>query len=230
MCQRLNKDNEMNQWQQLNEKHAALSLREKALILVSSIVIIVFLLANFVIEPQLKSLGKSRKATQSITNDIQETINGRLEIEQKIASDPSGQLQAQLDGFNDKERRVSQALALKNMSLITSGEMARQLQYLVAERKGLTVEKLTSIPPQPILFSQVVEKDEQPKPLLFRHGIEIQIEGRYFEVVNFLQRIEQQNEFLLWGDIEYMVSKYPNALVTFVVATVSPDKEFIGVK
>jgi len=49
-------------------------------------------------------------------------------------------------------------------------------------------------------------------------------------VVKFLQQVEEQSEYLLWGDIDYVVKEYPDALVAFEVYTVSADKEFIGVK
>lgn len=222
----------MSQWQQVNRNYAALSLREKVLILATSVVVMLFLLGNFVIEPQLRTLEESKKTTRSLNKNIQDAIAGRVAIEQKIASDPKGQLIKQLEALKGNDKQLKQALALQQMSLISSSDMAMQLQYLVAEQKGLTVESLNSMAPVAILFEQPSPDKEhaKPKPLLFRHAVEIQVKGRYFDVVSFLQSIEQQNEFLLWGDIHYEVTKYPDALVTFVVSTVSTDKEFIGVR
>ncbi len=220
----------MSQWQELNHRYTALSLREKVLILATSLVLILFILGSFIAEPQFKALQASKKVTGSIQKNIQDTIAGRIAIEQKIASDPAGQLKVVLQDLTDANKKLSQTLAMQKMSLISSNEMAEQLQYLVAEQTNLTVESLKSLAPQAVLFEQSTQSQQQPQPLLFRHGIEIQVKGRYFDIVRFLQKIEQQNEFLLWGDIHYEVIKYPDALVTFVVSTVSTDKEFIGVK
>jgi len=220
----------MSQWQELQDKHAALTMREKGLILVSTIVAIVFILGHFLIEPQLMDLEKNQDITRSIGNNITETINGRRALEQKIATDPQGQLAAELAALVNSEQQLTDTLALRGASFISSGEMTTQLQHLVAEQKGLTVEKLTSLMPKAILFEQKTDDTQQPKPLLYRHSVKIEVSGGYVTVVKFLQRIEQQNRFLLWGDIQYVVTEHPTALVTFVVSTLSSDKEFIGVK
>lgn len=220
----------MSQWQALSTKHAELSMREKVLILASAIVVIVLLSVHLVIEPQMDSLKSNKKTSQRLNNNIQETVNGRKEIERKIASDPKGKLTRELASLNEHNAKLDKALAKQQLALISSDEMVLELQSLVSEQKGLTVEKLTSLPPTAILHEQTADESAQGKPLLYRHSIEIQVKGSYFEVVNFFRYIEEQNEFLLWGDIHYEVAEYPEALVTFVVSTVSMDREFIGVK
>jgi len=220
----------MSQWTDLRDKHSALTMREKVLALVSAVIAIVFLLGNFIVEPQLKKFDKSQGVTRTITASIQETVSGRIEIENKIASDPQGMLKAELAELTATQAGLVETLAQRGTSFISSREMADKLQLLIAEQKGLKVEKVQSLPSNPILFEPQQDATQTPKPLLFRHDVEIQVSGDYFSVVKFLQRIEQQNKFLLWGDIEYAVTEHPAALVTFVVSTLSSDEEFIGVK
>jgi len=220
----------MMNWQEIQERHAALSLREKGLILLTSLVLIVFSVGSFVIEPSLKTLAKSKERSQSIQQSIDAAITQRSEIERKIASDPRGQLEAQLSGLARKHLEVVRLLAEKELLLVSSDEMAAALQILLSENKGLTVETLASIAPQVILYEQKTAAKDTPKPLLYRHGVKIKIKGTFFAVVKFLQQIELKSQYLLWGDIDYVVEQYPNALVTFEVYTISGDEEFIGVK
>jgi len=220
----------MSTWQSVAQKHAELSVREKALILISALVIIVFLLGTFVIEPQFNALTSAQSQQDKIQSNIDETRTQRMDIDDKIASDPRGKLEDQLEGLMKKHQQLVAQLAKRELSLVSSDEMVNQVEALVAESRGLTLEKLDSIAPLPILFEQQSDPQAKRVPLLYRHGIKVQVKGNYFSVVKFLQRIEQQNEFLLWQDIDYMVEEHPDALVTFSVFTLSTDKEFIGVK
>ena len=220
----------MSQWQQMKTRHGALSLREKILILLTLVVIVVFGLGTLVVEPGFKAVQKSRSLNKKLSRDIEQTIEQRVAIEQTLALDPKKQLQTQLHGLATKHQQLVKQLAQQQLALVSSDEMVSALQYLVAETKDLSLEKLESQTPIAILFGPQAGENEPLKPLLYRHGIKVQVQGRYFAVVDFLQKIEQQSDYLLWGDIDYIVTTYPLALVDFEVYTISTDKEFIGVK
>lgn len=53
-------------WDLLQEKHSALSLREKLLVLVTVVVLVLFLGINFVVEPLYKEYTNLKKQQETI--------------------------------------------------------------------------------------------------------------------------------------------------------------------
>ena len=65
---------------------------------------------------------------------------------------------------------------------------------------------------------------------LYRHGVAITIEGRYFDIQQFLQNVEQLGWRFYWKKFHYTVSDYPTASVELELYTLSTSKAFLGVK
>ncbi|WP_075185703.1 hypothetical protein [Teredinibacter haidensis] len=64
---------------------------------------------------------------------------------------------------------------------------------------------------------------------VYKHAVQITLEGGYFSVVNYLQKLESLPWKLYWDFIEYDVKQYPKATVTIEVYTLSTDKGLLGV-
>jgi len=214
-------------WDLLQEKHAALSLREKMLVLVTVIVIVLFLGVNFVAEPLYKeytTLKKQQEATKQSINAIDLEV---ANIESKLNADPLAKLEDELRLLTVAHEAQVKRLDGFRLSLVASDEMSRLVKALVNENKHLSVLSLKSKPPEAILFK---DNDTTKKPLLYRHSMAIKLQGRYFALLDFMKNIEAKNKSVLWSDINYRVEDYPKAIISFEIFTISTDKEFIGVK
>ena len=66
-------------------------------------------------------------------------------------------------------------------------------------------------------------------PGLFRHGVEMKLEGTYAEVLNWLRLLEEAPQKVLWGDVRYVVIEYPRAQVTLTVFTLSLDRSWLAI-
>ena len=214
-------------WDLLQERHAGLSLREKMLVLVTVVVIVLFLGVNFVVEPLYKeytTLKSQQEATkQSISAVELEVAN----IEAKLNADPLAKLEDELSLLTVAHEAQVKRLEGFRLSLVASDEMSRLVKALVNENKHLSVLSLKSKSPEAILFK---DNDSTKQPLLYRHSMAIKLQGRYFALLDFMKNIEAKNKSVLWSDINYRVEDYPKAIISFEIFTISTDKEFIGVK
>lgn len=58
--------------------------------------------------------------------------------------------------------------------------------------------------------------------------MELVVDGRYFDVLEYIKRLEQLKGFN-WQMLDYDVIDYPNARVTIRIRTLSLEEDWIGV-
>ncbi|MFZ2853525.1 MAG: hypothetical protein WAZ34_05360, partial [Rhodocyclaceae bacterium] len=64
---------------------------------------------------------------------------------------------------------------------------------------------------------------------LFKHGIEIQLEGSYADLAAYLARLEKAEVKLLWSDVSMSSEQYPKLLLKLTVFTLSLDRTWLTV-
>ena len=107
------------------------------------------------------------------------------------------------------------------------------LEDMLKQHQGLKLVRLTSQPPEPLLFEQPQADEatpgDQSAPQIFRHPVQLVFEGGYMDVLAYLDAIEQGEWQLAWRRLEYEVVSYPNAKVFIEIETLSRHEEWIGV-
>lgn len=64
---------------------------------------------------------------------------------------------------------------------------------------------------------------------LYRHPIEVQLEGSFADMVEYLSRLERSDWSLMWHELDIQTIEYPRARLRFVVYTFSLEEAWIGV-
>ena len=59
---------------------------------------------------------------------------------------------------------------------------------------------------------------------VFKNTVVIQLEGSYFDVVDYLSALESLSWKFYWSELDYRVIEYPKAIVTLEVYTLSTEK------
>jgi MSHA biogenesis protein MshJ len=70
----------------------------------------------------------------------------------------------------------------------------------------------------------VVKQDE----LLYRHGVQIVVEGSYLDMVAYMQALEAMPEQLFWGKATLNAQQYPKATLSLTLYTLSLDQKWIA--
>ena len=65
--------------------------------------------------------------------------------------------------------------------------------------------------------------------MLYQHGVEMLLEGEYFQTLRYLKALEELPWQVLWGELEYGVQDYPRASIRLQINTLSTDSGWIGV-
>jgi len=67
-----------------------------------------------------------------------------------------------------------------------------------------------------------------PGPALYRHGVEITVEGPYADLMGYLAALEAlPGPKLLWGGVKLKVERHPAVQLSFTVYTLSLDRAWI---
>ncbi|SFM22642.1 type II secretion system protein GspM [Rugamonas rubra] len=69
----------------------------------------------------------------------------------------------------------------------------------------------------------------KPPELLYRHGVEVVLQGGYVDMVNYMAALEALPSQLFWGKAKLDAGDYPNARLTLTLYTLSLDKKWIAI-
>jgi len=216
-------------WSRLNERYAALSQRER-LMLALAVVLGPLLIGHslFVDPVRARARGlESGIATQSASAvQLQAEV---VNLQQQLKIDPDAGRKAELAALVGERDKLDEQLRQFGSVLVRPEEMNGLLERLLARHAGLRLVSLKTLAPQSVLQPGDGAKDSDGKPVergfdLYRHGVEIRLEGSYGQLQAYLSQLEKLQQRLLWGQLSYRVLDYPKAELALTVYTLSPDK------
>lgn len=231
------------QWQRLAAKLDARNQRERALIFVMVLVIFGSLLNALWIDPLL---ARKKKATQEVAAQ-QEQLQGLRGQIQAISSgglpDPDAPTRVRLAGLEQKLAQSQSALQAMQHSLVPPGRMARLLEDVLTQNRGLKLVSLRTLPVSGVLDAPEntpvqpgatgqAKKEAEPKlagPAIYKHGVEIAVSGNYAELTQYLDTLENLPWRMFWGKAEMRVEDYPRVTLTITLYTLSMDKTWLSV-
>lgn len=222
-------------WQLLLQKFAALSGRERLLILVA-IFAVAWQVADIVVfERQFRQAGQLNAGITRDNNAII-TINGQINaLTSSASNDPNNVLRQQIDQVRADILRSREGLQTASSELISPQDMSRFLEQLLVQERELTLQRLNTLAAAPLLpVDASSDADEgRPKnnhePVLHRHGFEIEFSGGYLATLRFLQSLEALPWQFFWDSVDYEVIDYPNSRVRLKLHTLSLSEDWIGV-
>ncbi|MFO1219350.1 MAG: hypothetical protein U1E89_13360 [Burkholderiaceae bacterium] len=111
--------------------------------------------------------------------------------------------------------------------LIGPEQMLQLLQQLLQGRGELRVRAMQSLSKVELLTD--LQGAASGAPALYRHGVELVIEGRYAELLAYLQSLEQLPQKLQFGDLQFRVEQHPRCVMTLRVYTLSLDRHWLEI-
>lgn len=210
----------MIKWDELSQRFAALSVREQWLIAITGWFGILFIGYMLIIEPQMVTSQTVKTALVDTQNDMITAKNQLIVANRKLQQDPDKAINQKLAQYRQEDKALKQVLEAKIGSLITPVQMAGLLEQVLRHSSALKLESMTSLP-----SSQLVSGDQEG---YFVHPIRLTFKGRYFDVVNYLNKLEALPVKYYWRSLSYQVDEYPWAKVELEVYTLGESKDFIG--
>lgn len=210
----------------------AMTLRERSIMFVSLLVAL-FLLADQVLFPGLRAQQK-RLEKQTSDQLVQlNTINNQLaRIVRENTEDPDLVLRTRLAELKKRYAELEASSADITRGLVSPREMARLTQTLLRDNGALQLIKAENLPAEaiPLLETgKTAVPGSTTGPSVYRHGLRLQVKGRYADIVRYLHTLERLNWRVMWGEVSLETLRYPATTATLTLYTLSLDKAWIGV-
>lgn len=221
-------------WKNLNARYSALSQRER-LLLAAALVFGPLFIANTLLLDPLAARKRSMTASLATQQSkYVETQTQLLILQQQAKQDPDASKREEQAKLQAAQQELDEKIRVFADSLVQPAEMNALLEGLLARQTGLRLISFKTLAPQSILpapaptAGEPAGKPRKPTNFdLYRHGVELRIEGNYAELLTYLSRLEQLPSRLLWGQLEYRVVEYPRAELHLTVYTLSNESTWL---
>ncbi|MBA6342835.1 hypothetical protein H4J59_17755 [Colwellia sp. MB02u-10] len=232
----------MTQWLAYSEKFSNTTPREQYLIIASGLVAIIFILYSWFLDESIQrveQLNKQVVQTEQSNKNNQDSIQV---LEQALSEDPNVALRKQLLQYQAKLGGIDQRLLTLTSDLIDPIQMRYALIKLLKLQKGVKLLSFKVLPASAVTQSKTnFETDEiatatvgdikaQTQQLqLYRHGISIKLQGKYFQLKDYLIQLERLSWTFFWQEFDYQLKVYPVSELEIEIYSLSTAQEFIGV-
>ena len=229
-----------DKWMLLQEKAEALSVRERAIIFVTGLILILVLwLQLFFSSWEVKQ----KAANQSLVQSEAELAELKVEIhtlESKLRQNPNDPLQAENNELEENLSELGAEIREQLAHLMPPQQMAQTMQEVLADYKGLALISARNLPVEQLALGvgnsassntegeAAGDNEAQAGAVIYSHGFEMKLEGGYFQALQFLQGLEEMKGFY-WRALDYQVEEYPKGVLTIELSTLSLEEEWIGV-
>ncbi|WP_020406361.1 type 4a pilus biogenesis protein PilO [Hahella ganghwensis] len=211
-------------WKQLAKKVNSLNPREKVILLITCIAVLMMVFLQFVWGPQWQS---QKQNNQSLLNGylLNESLKSqRQTLQRALEQDPNvalrkenQQLQAQLQ---EKEDELRASLS----RLVTPEEMPQLLVTLLGNNPGLKVVKVEKLPSQ-----KIQQGEGESAAVLYSHKVNIIVEGSFFDALNYVRKVESDTGRVRLISLDYRVEQYPRGVLVLGFETLGLDERWLGV-
>lgn len=237
------------QWQRWQTRFDALKPREQMLIAVAGAAIALMLCDQLFWTPLTRTNTQLRNGVAELKTRQAQLQSEHADVQAHLVQDPNAELQRRIDAVQVRIDAQNKRLADLTVDLIPPEKMAEVLRKVLSERRELklialqndaatyafkpsenanqtTGEDNTSAPSAD---TQTAANDNgHPAVVIYRHGLTLQLRGRYFDIVNYLQALEQLPWHFYWEKLDYKVDQYPMATITIKIYTLSNREGWIG--
>jgi MSHA biogenesis protein MshJ len=216
-------------------KYEALSLRERALVALAVLAVVIMAWDSLLMEPL-------RKTRQSLTAELATAGASSFSAQQAELADPrqnnlrlAGELQKRLHSLDARiTDTASGFVSSQRMIQVLNDVLDRQGRLELVSIRNLPVVSL--VPPAPAATSGAAATPAAPAAGTdtlgqppYVHAIEMVIDGQYADILEYLEALEALPYKFRWSTLDLSTTGYPINRVRLELSTLSFDSTWLGV-
>ena len=219
-------------WKLACRKVDDMSLRERVMIFVAAVSVVITLINVTLLDPLLtkqKSLSAQVVHHQEKMKELQAQMQDLLQARRDNELSP---LHTRLAQLKQQLQEQDGYLQSRSDRLVEPDKMASLLEQVLNKNDKLQLVELKTLPAS-LLVEPPHAVDAEPQPGLqkqiFKHGVRITVRGGYLDMLRYLTALEKMPAQMFWGEASLRVDKYPDAVLTLTLYTLSLDKTWLTV-
>lgn len=189
-------------------------------------------------DPLAKRLAAQNLAFKSAEARRLEADAGLATLQARLAADPNLHYRSVLLAAASNREALIEQIDQNTAALVTPDRMKALLQDLLRSQPGLRLVGLQSfteavrLPGSDTTAVDPIVEPAAVTPLtLYRHGVRLQLEGGYFDLLAYLQAIQGTEWRLNWESLDYRVGEAgpARATIKLQLSTLSRQAGWVGV-
>lgn len=218
-------------WQIIGSKFEALNPRERWIVACALLVVVYAVINMLLLGPVLdrqKTLTSELEANQSQIQGLNQQIS---EFSRQPVIDPDAQNKQRIAELQSRLQLLETRLNHLQTTLINPDKMPELLRSLLKKNGNLKLIELKTLPVKGLLESSAENTEQAAKQdaPVFKHGVEITIEGRYLDLLEYVTELEKMPWHVLWSKAGLNAEHYPDSQLTLTVYTLSLDKAWLSI-
>ncbi|MBF6622442.1 MAG: type II secretion system protein M [Pseudomonas stutzeri] len=217
----------------LLQRWQALAPREQWLSLGVGLALLIMLYMLLLAEPLGLRIAAEQSRQQLAEARRIEAQNSLQDIHRRLAADPNLSYRQALKAAQASREELHQRIDVETSTLVSPEKMKALLQDLLRNQAKLKLVALqSSSAPLELPGAAPATQEQQASPVVFyRHGVQLTLEGGYFDLLTYLKAIEASGWRLHWDRLDYEVGEngHDRARVTLDLHTLSRDAGWVGV-
>ena len=208
----------------LIERFDALSLRERAMIWVACLLLLLVIWYLAFLNPDMARERLLKSDIAAVQTRIDALNAGIGEQASQASSGSRHDDRRRLVSLNKRIADVGRSLEAYQSELIDPAQMATVMEEVLDRQHGLTLVRISNLDPEVLVANRIVGQNA-----LYRHGLRIEIEGSYLAGLRYLQDLEALRWRLYWSLVDVDAGEWPGTRMVIEVSTLSLDEDWIGV-
>ena len=216
-----------SRWQELNVWFSARAARERLVVLFAALVLFSYGW-QLLVRDSLTAFIATQTLRSTQLSQQQSLLQAQYDDLSRIAeADPNALLKQTIGRLSAQNERLDFEIEALSGKLVLPAEMAGVLSRVMADQPGVTLVGMTNRPPESLFFR--TSGDENSPLVIYKHGIELTLQGSYLDVLRYLAAIENLGVRFFWESVEYEVKAYPLGEVAIEVFTLSTQEQLLDV-
>ncbi|MFN0313616.1 MAG: hypothetical protein ACKVQA_01065 [Burkholderiales bacterium] len=217
----------------LAQRFDALARRERVLVFFAFVSLVLGAAFALVADPALvRSKDLSNRIAEH-ERQLATLVLNQQAIQAQLATDVNAGPRAQLSDTQAQLRELEGQIKGLHQTLIPARSMAKVMSGILQREGTVRLISLRNIPAEPLTLDEPAKTAAkagkgESHGLLYKHGVELVVEGGYFELLSFLSSLEKQPWRMLWAETS-LSAEYPKARLRMKLYTLSLDPAWLSV-
>ena len=207
----------------IEEKVNALEVRERVIVCVTVIILMVGLFDQLWFSPYLENISALKKEHKESVKSGQDFRNTLVILEGEISRDPNQTIRKEISLAEKEAKKMDEVLTQSSVGLISPERMLPVLGEVVGKSSGLRLIEMLNIPPERLNANKDVEQ-----VTLFKHGLELHFSGSFENAREYVRRLENMREKVYLDEVSFQLSEYPNGEFVLKAHTLSVYEALIS--
>lgn len=204
-------------------------LRER--IIISCVVLaLVYLIFDFAFfQPVFAKRDEFKKQIHSAQSELKVIQTEKDVLIQGFTKNPSIAKQREITQLKQRIASLDGEINSLSEGLIEAEKLPQVVRELVTHDSGLRLLGLRVDSPKALTLKSGSDDEESVSSAgIFKHSVVFRLQGSFFDLMRYLQTLENSEWHFYWESLDYEVDSYPQAVAQIEAYTLSTQRGFIG--